>query len=142
MLVPSIFNRDLFDDFFSFPNVDKELYGKRAGNIMKTDVRELDDKYEIMVELPGYKKEDIHLELEDGNLAISAMKSLEKDTDKKDGTYIRRERFYGNVKRSFYVGEEITEEDIKAKYEDGVLILEVPKRDVKKRPEKKYITID
>ena len=143
MLVPSIFGSNLFDDFmdFSFPDIDKELYGKRAQNIMKTDVKELDDAYEVMVDLPGFNKEDIHLELNDGNLTISAVKSLDKENESK-GNYIRRERVVGNMQRSFYVGEALTEEDIRAKYENGILTLIVPKKEARKTPEKKYITIE
>ncbi len=143
MLVPSIFGSNLFDDFmdFSFPDIDKELYGKRAQNIMKTDVKELDDAYEVMVDLPGFNKEDIHLELNDGNLTISAVKSLDKENESK-GNYIRRERVVGNMQRSFYVGEALTEEDIRAKYENGILTLIIPKKEARKAPEKKYITIE
>ena len=143
MLVPSIFGSNLFDDFmdFSFPDIDKELYGKRAQNIMKTDVKELDDAYEVMVDLPGFNKEDIHLELNDGNLTISAVKSLDKENESK-GNYIRRERVVGNMQRSFYVGEALTEEDIRAKYENGILTLIIPKKEARKTPEKKYITIE
>ena len=143
MLVPSIFGSNLFDDFmdFSFPDIDKELYGKRAHSIMKTDVKELEDAYEVMVDLPGFNKEDIKLELNDGTLTISAVKSLDKENEKK-GNYIRRERVVGNMQRSFYVGEGLTEEDIHAKYENGILTLDIPKKEVKKIPEKKYISID
>ena len=143
MLVPSIFGSNLFDDFmdFSFPDINKELYGKRAQNIMKTDVKELDDAYEVMVDLPGFNKEDIHLELNDGNLTISAVKSLDKENESK-GNYIRRERVVGNMQRSFYVGEALTEEDIRAKYENGILTLIIPKKEARKAPEKKYITIE
>ncbi len=143
MLVPSIFNGNLFDDFmdFSFPDIDKELYGKRAQNIMKTDVKELEDRYEVMVDLPGFHKEDIRLELNDGTLTISAVKSLGKEDESK-GNYIRRERVVGNMQRSFYVGKALTEEDIHAKYENGILKLDIPKKDARKVPEKKYISID
>ncbi len=143
MLVPSIFNGNLFDDFmdFSFPDIDKELYGKRAQNIMKTDVKELEDGYEVMVDLPGFHKEDIRLELNDGTLTISAVKSLDKEDESK-GNYIRRERVVGNMQRSFYVGKALTEEDIHARYENGILTLDIPKKDARKVPEKKYISID
>ena len=126
---------------FSFPDIDRELYGKRAQNIMKTDVKELDNGYEVMVDLPGFNKEDIHLELNDGNLTISAVKSLDKENESK-GNYIRRERVVGNMQRSFYVGENLTEEDIHAKYENGILTLDIPKKEARKVPEKKYIAID
>ena len=108
---------------------------------MKTDVKELEDRYEVMVDLPGFHKEDIRLELNDGTLTISAVKSLDKEDESK-GNYIRRERVVGNMQRSFYVGKALTEEDIHAKYENGILTLDIPKKDARKVPEKKYISID
>ena len=134
MMMPSIFGENLFDDFmddFSFPtlpDVDKELYGKHAKNLMKTDVRETKDSYEVDVDLPGFKKDEIKMELENGYLTISAAKGLDKDeTDKETGKYIRRERYAGACQRSYYVGEDITEEDIKAEFKHGILKLFVPK---------------
>ena len=146
MMMPSVFGRDIFDDFmdgFAFPDVNKELYGKHAKNVMKTDVRELDNGYEIIVDLPGFKKDEIEVQLEDGYLTISAAKGLDKDETDKKGNYIRRERYAGTLSRSFYVGDAVSEEDIHAKYEDGILKLSVPKKAPKVVEEKDgYIAIE
>jgi HSP20 family molecular chaperone IbpA len=154
-MVPSIFGEnlfdDFFDDFFDWPAYDKQmkdaqkkLYGRRAGNMMKTDVRDHDDHYEIDVDLPGFKKEELSLELTDGYLTIKAAKGLDKDEkEKKSGKYIRRERYMGSMTRSFYVGDTITQEEIKAEYKNGVLKLTVPKPDPSKKVEKtNYIAIE
>ena len=147
MMMPSIFRENLFDDFMNdfafpaFPNVDKELYGKHAKNLMKTDVRETKDSYEVDVDLPGFKKDEIKMELENGYLTISAAKGLDKDeTDKETGKYIRRERYAGNLSRSFYIGD-VKQEDVKAVFKNGILSISVPKEDKKAKEEKKYITI-
>ncbi len=144
MLMPSIFGENLFDDWmdFSFPDIDKTLYGKHAKNMMKTDVKETDNGYEVAVDLPGFKKDEIRLELNDGYLTISAEKGLDKDEKDKKDTYIRRERYAGSMSRSFYVGESLTEKDIHAKYENGILTLDVPKEDKKAVSEKRYIAIE
>ena len=142
MMMPSVFGRDIFDDFmdgFAFPDVSKELYGKHAKNVMKTDVRELDNGYEIIVDLPGFKKDEIEVQLEDGYLTISAAKGLDKDEKEKDtGKYIRRERYAGACCRSFYVGEDIGEKDIKAEFKHGILKLFVPKKEAKPQVEEKH----
>ena len=145
MMMPSVFGRDIFDDFmdgFAFPDVSKELYGKHAKQIMKTDVRELDNGYEIMIDLPGFKKDEINVELENGYLTISASKGLDKDEEDKKGKFIRQERYAGAMSRSFYVGDYITEEDIHAKFENGILQLKVPKKDGQSAENKKCITIE
>lgn len=153
MLRPSIFGESLFDDWMDdFPfgkEFEKEmfpekspLYGKHAKNMMKTDVRETDDSYEVDIDLPGFKKDEINAKLDNGYLTISAAKGLDKDEQDKNGKYIRRERYAGSMSRSFYVGEGVTEEDIKAKYEDGILRLVVPKKDAKAVENKKYIAIE
>ena len=144
MLMPSIFGENLFDDWmdFSFPDIDKTLYGKHAKNMMKTDVKETDQGYEVAIDLPGCKKDEIKLELNDGYLTISAEKGLDKDEKDKENRYIRRERYAGSMSRSFYVGESLTEQDIHAKYENGILTLDVPKEDKKAVPEKRYIAIE
>ena len=144
MLMPSIFGENLFDDWmdFSFPDIDKTLYGKHAKNMMKTDVKETDQGYEVAIDLPGFKKDEIKLELNDGYLTISAEKGLDKDEKDKENKYIRRERYAGSMSRSFYVGESLTEQDIHAKYENGILTLDVPKEDKKAVPEKRYIAIE
>ena len=143
MLMPSIFGEDLFNDWFSFPDFDKKYYGKNTDQVMKTDIKEKDKEYEVDIELPGYKKEDVKAELKDGYLTISAAKNVSTEDKKEDGKYIRKERFSGNVSRSFYVGEDMTQEDIHAKFGDGILKLTVPKKEAKKVEDKKsYITIE
>ena len=145
MLMPSIFGENLFNDDwmdFGFPEVDKALYGKHANNVMKTDVKETDTGYEVDIDLPGFKKDEINAQLDNGYLTISAAKGLDKDEKDKKGKYIRKERYAGAMSRSFYVGEGITPEDIKAKYEDGILRLSVPKKEAKAVENKKYIAIE
>ena len=143
MLMPGIFGEDLFNDWFSFPDIDKKFYGKSTDQVMKTDIKEKDNEYEVDIELPGFKKEDVKAELKDGYLTISAAKNVSTEDKKEDGKYIRKERFSGNVSRSFYVGEDMTQEDIHAKFEDGILKLTVPKKEAKKVEDKKsYITIE
>ena len=148
MLMPSIFGENLFDDWMDFP-FDRNffegrdpLYGKHAKNIMKTDVRETDDTYELDIDLPGFKKEEVTAELKNGYMTISAAKGLDKDEKDKEGRYIRKERYSGSCSRSFYVGEQISEEDIKARFEDGILKLDIPKKDAEKIEQKKYISIE
>ena len=136
MLMPSIFGENLFDDdWFDFDRDfwgrKNPLYGKNAKNIMKTDIREHDTGYELDVDLPGFKKDEINIELENGYLTISAAKGLDKDEQDKKGKYIRKERYAGAMQRSFYVGDALTQEDIKAKFEDGILRLSIPKKDAK-----------
>ena len=133
MLRPSIFNDNLFDDFFEFPFFDdraeRKLYGHNAKNIMKTDIKEHKDGYELEIDLPGFHKDEIQAELKDGYLTISAAKQLNQDEkEKESGKYIRRERYSGSCQRSFYVGDEITQEDIKAEFKHGILKLFVPKK--------------
>ena len=143
MLMPSIFGENLFNDDwmdFGFPEVDKALYGKHANNVMKTDVKETDTGYEVDIDLPGFKKDEINAQLDNGYLTISA--ALDKDEKDKKGKYIRKERYAGAMSRSFYVGEGVTQEDIKAKYEDGILRLSVPKKEAKAVENKKYIAIE
>ena len=150
MLYPSIFSENIFDDLmdFDFPvfkgfgDVDRKLYGKHAAQMMKTDVHEHDDKYEVDIDLPGFKKDEITLNLENGYLTVSAAKGLDKDEKDKKGKLIRQERYAGSMQRSFFVGENLTEEDIKAKFEDGVLKLGIPKKEAPKVPEKKSIMIE
>ncbi len=119
------------------------LYGKHAKNVMKTDVKETDNSYEVDIDLPGFKKDEIEAKLENGYLTISAAKGLDKEEkDEKDGKYIRKERYSGAMSRSFYVGDELKQEDIKAKYEDGILKLSVPKKEQKKVETTKHIAIE
>ena len=157
MMLPSVFGENLFDDFFDgffdLPSFDdkamrkaeRKLYGRHAAQMMKTDVQEHEDHYEGDVDLPGFKKDEITLELKDGYLVISAAKGLDKDEkDKKTGKYVRQERYAGSMSRSFYVGEDVKQEDIHAKYESGVLKLSIPKAEPKESgiEEKKYIAIE
>ena len=145
MMMPSIFGENLFNDDwmdFGFPEVDKALYGKHANNVMKTDVKETDTGYEVDIDLPGFKKDEINAQLDNGYLTISAAKGLDKDEKDKKGKYIRKERYAGAMSRSFYVGEGVIQEDIKAKYEDGILRLSVPKKEAKAVENKKYIAIE
>ena len=146
MMMPSIFGGNLFNDDwmdFSFPDIDKELYGKHAKNLMKTDVKDTENGYEVDIDLPGFKKDEIKVKLEDGVLTISAAKGLDKDEKDKKGSYLRRERYAGSMSRSFYVGDHVTVEDIHPKYENGILSFSVPKAENKPIEEKnKYIAIE
>ena len=142
MLMPSIFGESLLDDFFDDP-FDNYHYAVNSSELMKTDVRDTDQGYEITMNLPGVKKEDVKAELKDGYLTISAVTNSNKDEKDKEGRYIRRERYSGSCSRSFYVGDGITETDIKAKFENGALTLLVPKKEEKPAvEEKKYIAIE
>ena len=143
MMMPSIFGENLFNDWmdFSFPDIDKKLYGKRAAHIMKTDVKETDHGYEVAIDLPGFKKDEVKAELRNGYLTINAAKGLNKDEKDKEGKYICRERYSGDMSRSFYVGKNVTKEDIHAKFENGILTLDIPKKEAKKE-ETKYVTIE
>ena len=146
MMMPSIFGENLFDDdWMNFPfeqdfwGKKNPLYGKHAKNMMKTDIRETDKSYELDVDLPGFKKDEVQVELRDGYLVVSAEKGLDEDEkDKKSGKYLRRERYAGSCQRNFYVGKDITEEDIKAQFQHGMLTLFVPKKEAKPAVEQKH----
>ena len=147
-MLPSIFGENLFDDFFADPfglvsanRTDEALYGKHARNMMKTDVRELDGSYELDIDLPGFKKDEINVDLKNGYLTIGASKGLDKDEKDKNGKYIRRERYAGVCSRSFYVGNVVRPEDVTAKYEDGILKLSVPKSVKRELPETTSVSI-
>ena len=152
MLMPSIFGENLFDDFFGFPfyddkadkKVETKLYGRHAQNLMKTDIKETDAGYELEIDLPGFTKDEVSAELNNGYLTVSAAKGLDQDEQEKDtGRYIRRERYAGSCQRSFYVGDDVTEEDIKGEFKHGILKLFVPKKEAKPAVEqKKYIAIE
>ena len=149
MMMPSIFGENLFDDFMNDFPFEKHffgernpLYGKHAKNIMKTDVKETDNSYELDIDLPGFKKEDINVQLDNGYLTIAASKSLEKEDEHEKSHYIRQERYSGSMSRSFYVGNDVKQEDIHAKYEDGILKLAVPKKAAKAIESNKYIQIE
>ena len=146
MLMSGLFGEDLFDDFWGFPtrelaNIDKHLYGKNAQHLMKTDVHETETDFEMDMDLPGFKKDQIKINLENGYLTIAASK--EHDNEKKRlGKVIRQERYAGAMQRSFYVGDGIDENDVKARFEDGVLSLTFPKEKEPEIPEKKTIMIE
>ena len=148
-MLPSIFGENLFDDslsdFFGFgrmmPQVGNELYGKHAKTLMKTDVRELDGSDELDVELPGFKKDEVSIDLKDGYLTISAAKGLDKDESDKKGKYIRQERYAGACSRSFYVGEDVEAGEVAAKFENGILQLSIPKKEHKQLPQNSTIQI-
>lgn len=148
MMLPTIFGENLFDDFMddaferNFFGGRNPLYGKHSKNLMKTDVKETETGYELDIDLPGFKKDEISAHLEDGYLTVSAAKGVDKDEKDNEGRYIRRERYSGSMTRSFYVGNAVTEEDIKAKYENGILSLSIPKKDPKAVEAKKYIAIE
>ena len=148
MLTPRIYTENLFDDWFddfpfrSLENVDRKLYGKHAAREMLTDVKENENNYEVLMDLPGFKKEDINIELNDGYLTITASKGLNEEEKNNKGKIVRQERYSGVMQRTFYVGEQLTHEDIKAKYEDGVLSLDIPKKEEKELPEKHTIMIE
>ena len=142
MLLPSIFGESLLDDWMDFGDVERKLYGRHAANVMKTDVHEHDEGYELDIDLPGFRKDEIKLSLDNGYLLVSAAKSLDKDKKNIKGKIIRQERYAGSMQRSFYVGDTLTETDIKAKFEDGVLKLSIPKNEAEKLPEKQYIAIE
>lgn len=143
MLMPSILGENLFDDWFDkdfFPGRNP-LYDKNEKNLMKTDVREQEDHYEVAIDLPGFKKDDVSVELENGYLTITAAKGLDKNDDQQNSGYIRRERWTGKCSRSFYVGESVRSEDIKARMEDGILTMNVPKQQ-RQLPQKNTILIE
>ncbi len=149
MLLPSIFGENLFDDDWMFPfdsdffGKKNPLYGKHAKNLMKTDVRETESSYEVDIDLPGFKKDEIKAQLENGYLTVSAAKGLDKDEQDQKGKYIRQERYAGAMSRSFYIGEEVSQDEIRAKYENGILRLTIPKKDAKPAvEEKKHIAIE
>ena len=147
MLMPSIFGENLFDELFEgwpreLRNVDRRLYGRNAAHEMKTDVHEHEDHYEVDIDLPGFKKDEITLDLQNGYLTVTAAKGVDKDEATPKGKVIRQERWAGTMQRSFYVGDALTEEDITAKLEHGVLSLNIPKKEERKLPEKKVIMIE
>ena len=152
MMMPSIFGENLFDDFDSWFDAPVEkrffgkknpLYGKHAKNMMKTDIRDVDGNYELSMDLPGFHKEDVKIQLKDGYLNIQASRTENKDEKDNNGKYVHRERYTGQCSRSFYVGKELEHEDIHAKYDNGVLTVTFPKEAKKKVPEeKKFISIE
>ena len=152
MLMPSIFNDNLFDNFFDFPfyddrdmqKLEKKLYGRRGKNLMKTDIKDTDKAYELEMDLPGFKKDEIKVSLENGYLTISAARGLDVDEQEKEtAKYIRKERYAGSCQRSFYLGEGVKQEDIKGEFKHGILKLVIPKKEEKPEVEtSKYISIE
>ena len=136
-MLPSIFNDNLFDDFFDF-----SAPAYSGSELMNTDIKETEKGYELAISLPGVKKEDIKAEVKDGYLMITAAANSKTDEKDKTGKYIRRERYSGSMSRSFYVGDGVSQEDIKAKYENGILRLSVPKKEAKPVETKKTIAIE
>ena len=149
-MVPSIFGENLFDELFNdpfemnmlLPRGRDPLYGKHSKNLMKTDVRETENSYELDIDLPGFKKEDVNVELKNGYLTIATSKSLDKDEKDQKGRYIRQERYAGAMSRSFYVGEDVQPSEISAKFENGILQLSVPKAEQKRLPKTTTIAIE
>lgn len=146
-MLPAIFGENLFDEFFSDPfdrffSGRSPLYGKHERAIMRTDVKDNGSAYELDIDLPGFKKEDVQAKLENGYLTITARKGLDKDQQDEAGNYIRRERYAGSCSRSFYVGENVQQSDVTAKFEDGILRLTVPKKEAPQVPEHTTITIE
>lgn len=151
MLMPSIFNDVILDDFFGFPfddrnrkKLEKKLYGHHGKNVMKTDIKETSTGYELEMDLPGFSKDEVTVSLENGNLTIRAAKGVDQDEkEKKTGKYIRRERYAGVCERTFYVGEDLTQDDVKAEFKHGILKLSIPKKEAKPSADTtKYITIE
>ena len=148
MLLPSIFGESLLDDWMDFPrmkdfdDIDRKLYGKHATHVMKTDVQEHEDGYELDIDLPGFKKDEIRLTLENGYLSVSAEKGMKQEEKTKKGKVIRKERYVGSMQRTFYVGEVLTQEDVKAKFEDGVLKISLPKKEAETIPKNNTIAIE
>ena len=148
-MMPSIFGENLFDEFFNddfsmFPVLSDRnpLYGKHAKNLMKTDVRETENTYELDIDLPGFKKDEISVDLKNGYLSISAAKGLDRDQQDKEGRYIRQERYAGACSRSFYVGEGVESRDVSARFEDGILKISLPKQVRKELPKSTAIVIE
>ena len=154
MLMPTVFHENLFDDFFDpfwndaalermMNREARDTFGKRGANMMKTDVKQTDNGYEVDVDLPGFKKEDVKLDLDNGYLTISAQRNEELDDKDNEGRYIRQERATGSCARSFYVGKELEPKDISAKFENGILTLHLPKAEAKKlEPKQTLIEIE
>ena len=148
MFYPTLFKDDLFDDFFNFPSfrdadsIERKLYGKHANGLMKTDVHENEGNYELDIDIPGFKKDEITLTLDNGYLVVGAAKNVTDEENDSRGTLLRQERFSGAMQRSFYVGDAIQETDVKARFEDGVLRLTFPKEKEPELPEKKTIMIE
>ena len=141
-MLPGIFGERLFDEFFnnSLPSYRRQEH-KSAGRIMNTDVRELDHTYELDVDLPGFKKEDVTVELSKGYLTITASHEETEEEQEKKGQYLRRERWSGACSRTFYIGEGLEPADVHARFDNGILNLSFPKTPAEKKPDQKYVNI-
>ena len=137
MMIPRRNEFDLFDEMFNDP-----FFTRSESKLMRTDIKDKKDHYELEVDLPGYDKEDIKIELSDGYLTIHASMNKSVDEEEKDSKYVHKERYVGNSSRSFYVGDNVKEEDIKASFKNGTLKLIIPKEKQEKLEEKKYIDIE
>lgn len=146
MMMPSIFRDNLFDSLmgdFAFPDISRALYGKSAKNLMNTDVQETDSDFIVDIDLPGFKKDEIKMQLTNGTLTVNASRSMDRDEKNENGSYVRRERYAGSMSRSFYVGNHVTEEDIHPRYENGILTFHIPKEQPETVSEKEhYISIE
>lgn len=154
MLMPSILGESLFDDFFDFPvfpdfqkmnrQMEKELYGRHAKDLMKVDIKENESDYEMVIDLPGFQKDEISAQLKNGYLTVTAAKELDSENQTQENQkYIRRERYAGSCQRSFYIGSELKQEDIKAAFEQGILTLHIPKAAPRlEKEENHYIAIE
>ena len=148
--MPKVWKNNLFDDFFDdydlmdreMEQLNRKLYGKRSGREMLTDIKEHEDHYDVVIDLPGFKKDEINVELNDGYLTISAQKGHDEEEKNEAGKLIRQERYSGMMSRSFYVGDEITSDEIQGKYEGGVLTLHVPKKEDKEVEHQNRIMIE
>lgn len=142
MLTRRNIGRNLFEDFFN-DTLFSESFGSSRNVMMKTDVQERDGSYLLDIELPGFDKQDIRAELKNGYLTIAAEKTTSNDQKDEGGNYVRRERYTGSCQRSFYVGDQVKQEDIHAAFENGVLKLTIPKETPKAiEEERKYIAIE
>ena len=144
MMMPSIYNNGLFDDFFDgfFAEPARKAPERKRFDLMRTDIKELDNAFELDIDMPGCKKEDVKAQISDGYLIISASTKSENEEKDEQDKFIRRERYSGSMSRRYYVGDQIQQDDIKAKFEDGILKLTIPKEEPKKVEEPKFITIE
>lgn len=140
MMIPRKNSFDLFDEMFDDPFMERGFF-KKENSIMKTDIKEKDGNYVLEIDMPGYDKEDIKIELEKGYITVTANKESNKEEEDKKSHYIHKERFYGSCSRSYYVGDKLTEDQIKASFKNGMLTLTFPKNSEEKIEEKKYIQI-
>ncbi len=143
-MLPRLFDDDMFSVFDPFADLERgrsRVFGKHAERLMKTDIRETDSAYKFLIDLPGFKKEDVSAELKDGYLTVTASKAHANEEKTEEGRLIRQERYSGSCSRTFYVGEHVDEKDCKAGFEDGILTIEVPKVSAEAVPARRMISI-